>query len=135
MRNMSFALTTEQIRARTKTVTRRKGTWWASVLKPGTLLCAVEKSQGIQKGGLGRLCVIRVVSVLTEPLDEISEECSLCPDERERELGYACAGPLSEGFPVMSCGEFVGMFRKHMGGSSDQIVTRIEFEYVEDGTS
>lgn len=34
MRNLSFALTTRQMRDRTKTVTRRRGTFWARVLKP-----------------------------------------------------------------------------------------------------
>jgi hypothetical protein len=47
-RNISFALTTDQVRSRTKTVTRRLG--WKD-LKPGTLLQPVVKAQGIPKGG------------------------------------------------------------------------------------
>jgi hypothetical protein len=47
-RYISFMLTQPQIRARTKTVTRRMG--WKD-LKPGTLLMAAEKCQGLGKGG------------------------------------------------------------------------------------
>lgn len=114
MRNLSFSLTTRQMRDRTKTVTRRKGTFWSRVLKPGDLVCAVEKSQGIKKGGLVRIGVIRIVSVRTEKLNAISQD--------------DCA---REGFPGMYPFDFVVMFRLHMGGDSDQIVTRIEFEHVE----
>lgn len=46
-RNMSFTLTIEQMRARTKTVTRRKG--WA-FLKPGDLVWAVVKGMGLKPG-------------------------------------------------------------------------------------
>ena len=42
-RLMSFSMTTPQVRARTKTVTRRLG--WR-FLKPGVVLWAVEKAQG-----------------------------------------------------------------------------------------
>lgn len=47
MRNMSFMLTPDQILNQTKTVTRRLG--WAT-LKPGTLVRAVRKCQGLKKG-------------------------------------------------------------------------------------
>lgn len=123
MRNLSFALTTRQMRERTKTVTRRKGTWWSKVLKPGDLVCAVEKSQGIPKGGLVRLGVIRVVSVRTEPLNAILDAPWDLPKPAEE-----CA---REGFPEMSPVDFVFMFCRHMGGDGAQIVTRIEFEHVE----
>jgi hypothetical protein len=46
-RLMSFAHTTDQIRNRTKTVTRRNG--WAD-LKPGELFWAVEKAMGLKPG-------------------------------------------------------------------------------------
>lgn len=123
MRNLSFALTTAQVRARTKTVTRRRGTWWARVLKPGDLLCAVEKSQGIKKGGLVRLGTIRVRGVWVVRLDYPIVN-GLGPHEQQDE----CA---REGFPEMALwGEFVQMFVRHMGGRPSQTVTRIEFEYV-----
>lgn len=114
MRNLSFALTTRQMRDRTKTVTRRKGTYWARVLKPGDLVCAVEKSQGIPKGGLVRIGVILVVSVEVQNLWPMAEgDCA------------------REGFPEMTDVEFAAMFCRHMGGTADQIITRIEFEHVE----
>jgi len=121
VRNLSFALTTEQVRARTKTVTRRRGTWWARVLKPGDLLCAVEKSQGIRKGELVRLGTIRVRNVRVEPLNAI-----------EGDFGSLRVLEVTrEGFPQLTSREFVAMFCRHMGGSHDQLVTRIEFEYVD----
>ena len=46
MRNISFSMTTEQVRRREKTVTRRLG--WSD-LKPGTILQAVEKAQGLDR--------------------------------------------------------------------------------------
>lgn len=113
MRNLSFALTTRQMRDRTKTVTRRRGTYWARVLKPGDLVCAVEKSQGIKRGGLVRLGVIRVVSVRHESLGKVTD-----------------ADTVREGFPGMGCLDFAEMFCRHMGGDLMQIVTRIEFEHV-----
>ena len=127
MRNLSFALTTRQMRERTKTVTRRKGTWWSKVLKPGDLVCAVEKSQGIPKGGLVRLGVIRVVSVRTEPLNRVSD-----PGPLVDEYGpYGFQETAREGFPGWGGGAFVKMFLEHMGGDYRQVVTRIEFEHVE----
>ena len=60
-RNMSFMLTTEQIRNRTKTVTRRLG--W-QFLKTGDVLNACVKCQGLKPGEtVERLCQIRVTSV------------------------------------------------------------------------
>lgn len=121
MRNLSFALTTQQMRDRSKTVTRRKGTFWAKALRPGDLVCAVEKSQGVKRGGIVRLGVIRIVSVRVEPLDDIRW----------------CVGSLlveettAEGFPGMNSRDFVSMFIRHMGGDGDQIVTRIEFEHTD----
>ena len=44
---MSFAMTTPQFRARTKTVTRRFG-WW--FLKPGDVVMGVERSRGLDRG-------------------------------------------------------------------------------------
>ena len=66
MRNMSFSMTTEAVRRREKTVTRRLG-WWN--LQPGTILQAVEKAQGLKKGEhVKPICLIRVVSVTRECL-------------------------------------------------------------------
>ena len=119
MRNLSFALTTAQMRARSKTVTRRLGMFWLC-LKPGELVCAVEKSQGIVKGGLVRLGVIRIVSVTTEPLLEIALGARV---EAREEVDR-------EGFPDLEPEEFVRMFCKHMRCAGGSTVTRIEFEHV-----
>jgi len=121
MRNLSFALTTKQIRERTKTVTRRKGGWWERVLKPGMKLCAVERSRGIKAGGLVRLCVIRVVDVRVERLGAIRDDYE----------GGGVEEAEREGFPGFTGWFFIGYFMSHMGGDADQLVTRIEFEYVE----
>lgn len=111
MRNISFALTTEQIRNRSKTVARRPG--WEN-LKPGTLLLAVKKGMGLKPGEkIEPLAVIRVVSVRREMLSLITR------DDCER-----------EGFPELRPEDFIDMFKSHMGGMACQMVTRIEFEYV-----
>ena len=111
MRNISFALTTEQVRRQTKTVTRRLG--WRN-LKPGTLLQPVVKSQGLKKGERVEMIgdPIRVVRVDRVVLGDIST-----------------TDVHREGFPEMTQREFVAFFKKHNGGRKDQIVTRIEFEY------
>jgi hypothetical protein len=117
MRNMSFALTTSQIIARTKTVTRRIG-WWD--LKPGQLIGAIEKGQGLKKGErVRRLGVLRVVSTRVERLNEMP-----------------VADLAREGFPELTVPGFVDMFqRSHSGATSPGVqVNRIEFEYV-DGAS
>jgi hypothetical protein len=111
MRNMSFSMTTKQIRDRTKTVTRRFG-WW--FLKPGDYLCAVEKGQGLKKGEkIKRICKIEVVSVRREILWKMGQgDCA------------------KEGFPQLTLGQFLAMFCKSSGKPSDAIVNRIEFKYV-----
>lgn len=117
-RNMSFALTTDQIRNRTKTVTRRKG--WR-FLRPGDVLNACGKCMGLKPGEkITRLDQIRVVSVWREALSLIRSED---------------AGTSSEGFPEMSPDEFIAMFCEHMGGHENQVVTRIEFEYLAEEAS
>jgi len=120
LRNLSFALTTPQILARTKTVTRRRGVWWAGILRPSMLVCAVEKSQGIKAGALRRLAVLRIVDVRVERLDAPLDDGYDVHDQ-EAEL---------EGFLKTSWAAFVQMFCKHVGGGPRQIVTRVEFEYV-----
>ena len=121
-RNMSFSMTTDAIRDRSKTVTRRLG-WY--FLKPGDLLWACEKCMGLKKGEkVKRLALIRVVSVTGEPLNKIiqhgQEECD------------------REGFPHLTPIGFIHMFiaandlvRKTYSAAT-QVVKRIEFEYVEE---
>ena len=118
MKNISFQLTMPQIRARTKTVTRRMG--WLD-LKAGDLLCGVEKGQGLKPGEkINRLCTIRVVHVRREKLSKMTDD-----------LDYGRAECVREGFPEMMPAEFVAIFcASHKKCTPESDVTRIKFEYV-----
>ncbi|MFI9538309.1 hypothetical protein ACIG56_34390 [Nocardia fusca] len=112
-RLMSVALTEPQVRARSKTVTRRMG--W-HVLKPGDRLTLCRKVMGRRRGEpLVRIVDVRVLAVRRERLDEIT------PDE-----------VLAEGFPEMSPDEFIEFFcGSHKGCTPDSEVTRIEWAYLD----
>lgn len=112
MRNMSFSLTTAQIRAGTKTVTRRMG--W-TFLKAGDRLMACEKVMGRRKREpLVRIREIEVTAVSREPLEHIAQG-----DVRR------------DGFPQMGPLGFVDFFcRTHAPCTPATVVTRIEFRYV-----
>lgn len=115
-RNMSFSMTTEAVRNRTKTVTRRLG--W-DFLRPGDVVCAVEKGMGLKKGEkVKRLGLIRVVSVQREPVWAIEDYADDCK---------------REGFPQLTAYDFVEMFCRANRCHEDDHCSRIEFEYVEDG--
>lgn len=119
MRNISFMLTTQQIRERTKTVTRRMG--WLR-LKTGDQLMAVEKGMGLKKGEkIKQLGAIRVISARRERLDAVMNtdfdgttfiECRL------------------EGFPEMSPPGFIAFFCEANRCKPASMITRIEFEYL-----
>ena len=114
-RIMSFALTTEQIRNRTKTVTRRMG--W-KFLKAGYLVWAVEKAQGLKKGEkVKRLALLRIIAVRREHLFDITSD-----------------DVLREGFIGKSPAWFIEMFKSTTRCRSHKEVTRIEFEYMEEET-
>lgn len=122
-RNISFALTTAQFKARTKTVTRRIG--WLN-LKVGDVLCGVKKSQGLKPGEkVERLGMIRIVSVRREPLRRLTED-----------VDYGFAETAREGFPTATAlhwpSAFVSFFcASHKGCTPDSEVTRIEYEFIE----
>jgi len=111
-RNMSFMLTKEQVRDKTKTVTRRNG-WW--FLNAGDIVNACEKCQGLKKGEkIVKTCQIRILSTRTERL------CRITQDE--------C---VKEGLPEMTPVEFVKFFwLTHKGVTPASNVNRIEFEYI-----
>ena len=110
--NISFMLTTDQIRNRTKTVTRRLG--WAS-LAPGRELTAVEKAMGLKAGErIVKLARLQVTAVRWEPLNQITQE--------------DCA---REGFPEMTPAEFVAFFCRSAKCQPDRLVNRIEFIYLD----
>ena len=113
MRNMSFAMTTQQVRAHSKDVTRRFG--W-SFLKPGDLVRAVKKGMGLKKGEkIERLATIRIVSTRWEPLNAMTrDDCT------------------REGFPQMGPLDFVRFIQGVYECEPDKLIHRIEFEYVED---
>ncbi|HHS84311.1 MAG TPA: ASCH domain-containing protein [Gammaproteobacteria bacterium] len=107
---MSFAMTTDQFKARTKTVTRRFG-WW--FLKPGDMVCGVEKGMGLKKGEkINRLGVIEIVSIRTEPLNAITQE-----------------DVVREGFPDWTPDQFVKMLVDHYRVDPTKSVNRIEYRY------
>lgn len=111
-RLMSVSFTTEQVRAGTKTVTRRAG--W-TFLKPGDRLTLCEKVMGRKPGEpLVRIRDVIVVDVRREQLDAIT-----------------AADVVAEGFPRWSPRHFVDFFRlSHKGTTPTSIVTRIEWRYV-----
>lgn len=112
MRNISFMLTVQQFKDRTKTVTRRNG--WI-FLKVGDQLMGCEKCQGLKKGEkINRLGPIEVVSFRRESLDAITQE-----------------DVIREGFPEMTPADFVAMYTKHNKCKPSTIVTRIEYKYLD----
>lgn len=124
MRNISFALTTQQVIDGSKTVTRRMG--WLR-LRVGDLLLPVRKCMGLRQGEKVQALrgPIRVVSVRREPLlamiaDPIYgfDECVLEGFGQHPEYRY----------PV----PFVDMFcATHKGCVPSSEVTRIEFTYAQ----
>ena len=111
MRNMSFMLTKQQIRNKTKLVTRRLG-WW--FLNPGDMVMACEKCQGLKPGeGIVRIRPIKIVSI------------------EAWELRCITLGDVArEGFPHMTCDDFIEMFCREMKCKPETPVNRIEFEYL-----
>jgi hypothetical protein len=118
MRNMSFALTTPQVRAGTKDVTRRVG--WRH-LNAGDLIQPVVKGMGLRPGEkVERIGgPVRVLSVQRELLHAIARY----PNEGMTET-------RREGFPDMRPQEFIAMFcGSHRGCTPETEITRIEFSY------
>ena len=122
MRNMSFSLTQEQARTRTKDVTRRQH--WDN-LKPGDMIQQIVKGQGLKKGQhVEKIHIIRIISVQAEHVDDIVS--------RWYRDGKFEAG--REGFPQWVGQEwrFVEMYCKANKCRCFDDCNRIEFEYVED---
>lgn len=109
-RNISFAKTIPQIKAETKTETRRLG--WDFV-REGDLLRAVDKTMGFKKGEKPELLSLIVVSkTWREPLNAITP-----------------AGVVAEGFPEMTPAEFVAFFCEVNKCAPDINVRVIQFDY------
>jgi hypothetical protein len=112
-RLMAVSLTEPQVRARTKTVTRRLG--WR-MLKRGDRLTLCRKVMGRRRGEpLERIVDVEVISVRREPLDAIT------------------AGDVAaEGFPQMTAAQFVTFFcGTHRGCGPGTEITRIEWRYLD----
>ena len=109
---MSFAMTTHQVRAKTKTVTRRFG--WRHA-KPGDIYQPVEKCMGLKPGEkmvkIGG--PIEVVSTRSEPLNAITK-----------------ADCILEGFPDWDPELFIAMMIKHYRCHPLEQINRIEFKYL-----
>ena len=115
MRHLSFAMTTEQIRNRTKTCTRRMRWLFA---KAGDVVQPVVKGQGLKKG---------------EHVERIGGPIRFTKVTREFLYGVWRDGECArEGFPGMGPAEFVVMFCKVNKCQPGTCVTRIEFEYLEE---
>ena len=112
-RNISFFLTTDQVRKGTKTVTRRNG--W-EFIKTGDILNACVKCQGLKKGEkIQKIRQIRIISSQWDSLNTITQE-----------------DVIKEGFPDWTPEQFIDMYCKHNHIKPEDMVNRIEFEYVED---
>lgn len=111
MRNMSFMLTVEQIRNRTKTVTRRLGSKNA---KPGEVRQPIVKGQGLKKG---------------EHVVRINGPIRFVAVSRERVRAITPEDVAREGFPNMTPAGFIAMFCQHNACKPSKVVTRIEFTY------
>jgi hypothetical protein len=108
-RGMSFWLTQQQMIDEVKDVTRRLG--W-KFLKPGDIVNAIEKCQGLKKGEKQVfLYPIQIISNRPEVLRTITQE--------------ECA---REGFPDLTPVQFVEMFCGANGCSPAEEINRIEFK-------
>lgn len=118
-RLLSVALTEPQVRDRSKSVTRRLG-WWEDklgrrLLHPGDPMTLVRKSMGRKPGEpLVRLAEVGVVDVRREQLVAITPQ-----------------DVVREGFPGWTVGEFIDFFCRSMRCNPGDLVTRIEFRYLD----
>ena len=124
MKNISFFLTMDQVRRRQKDVTRRLG---FKTVQVGQLLRGIEKGMGLRRGeSIVTLAIVRVVCLRREPLNAMTENLDYGLDECRRE-GFGDHPTLR--WPS----EFVRFFcNSHKGLVPTSLVTRIEFEYVDD---
>lgn len=117
---MSFFLTTPQMLARTKTVTRRL----KCRFRIGERFIAIEKGQGLKKGQKQHvLGVCEVTEISHERLSTI-----FAYDDQVAGMNYETT---REGFPRMMAHEFVTMFCKNMKCIASDLVYRIAFQFVD----
>lgn len=115
--NMSFALTTSQMYACTKFCTSRNG-WERAFV--GQEVTAVEKGQGIPKGGhVVKIGPIRFLVVRFELLSRMITE----PE-------YGAWKVVAEGFPQMTPAEFVDMYCRANACKPERVITHIEIKHL-----
>lgn len=136
-RLMSVSHTTQQVRDRTKTVTRRLG-WWEDkngrrILKPGDRLTLCEKVMGRRKGEpLVRICDVEVVDVRRERLWDITND-----DVRREGLTATDADfgewwwPNESGVCWPTTDAWARWFSAAMKCDPNTTVTRIEWRYLD----
>ena len=119
-------MTKQQVRDRTKRVTRRLN-WWTNkngnrIVQVGDVLCGCEQVQGRRGKPLVRMGLIKITKLRRERLG------LMCDD-----LVYGAREARLEGFPEMTGSEFVKFFCDSAGPSVNEstIVTRIEYEYLD----
>lgn len=117
MRNMSFLKTIEQFMDGSKDVTRRLGWKFAKV---DDIVQGVEKGQGLKNGEkIKKMGMIMFRDLRWEPLNRLILE----PEYGELEV-------IREGFPDMTPGEFVEMFREMNKCAADALVHRMVFSHI-----
>ena len=126
MHNISFALTPDQVRQRTKTETRRNGWAWLADMfainlplrsglprDDGVILRGIVKGQGLKKGQHPeRITCIKATAARREPLNWIDAEAV-----------------TREGFPGKDPAWFIRMYCDANGGEPSQEITVIQFTY------
>lgn len=113
---MSCSLTTDAVRARTKTVTRRHVDTWRT-LKAGDRLILVEKAMGLRKGE--RQVVLAEVEVVDVRVESLMD-------------GMKAGGPAevaAEGFPGMDWLAFCEFWwRSHNVEPSNEVIDPTDYE-------
>lgn len=134
MRNMSFFLTTQQFIDHLKEITRRCG--WDNLL-PGEHFMAVEKAQGLGKGGkIRKLGECMCISNDPEPLEDIIRRPIRLQDQFADKSGQGYLKPevQREGFPDLTPEAFVKMFceaNKAKDCQPETMINRIHFERLD----
>lgn len=111
-RLMAVSLTEQQVRDRTKIVTRRAG--WR-MLRAGDQLTLCKKVMGRRPGEpLDRIASVEVTGIRRERLDAVTPE-----------------DVTAEGFPGMTPGQFIAFFcDAHRGCTPQTEITRIQWRYT-----
>ena len=112
-RNMSFAMTTQQVLSQTKSVTRRFGWWY---LKPGDIIQPVKQAMGLK---LGEKIIrlngpIEILSAWGEPLNAITQD-----------------DVMKEGFPDWTPNQFIEFLVSKYKCDPTKEINRIEYKYLE----